>query len=107
MMRPAVRGAIILTFLSIFAVTLYSIIAVKSAGYTPKQIAPHGTNEYLGLEHLFEFFGTFPAWLVFLNVDVPNKQGEMLHFYDELTKSKYCKKHAIMPYLSMLAHAEF
>jgi len=76
---------------------------LKSAGYTPKQIAAHGTIEKLGLEHIFEFFGTFPAFMVFKDVDVPNKQAEMLQVYDHIVSTNYSMNHPIMPYIQMVS----
>ena len=61
------------------------------------------TQEYLGLEHLFEFFGLFPAWFTFVDVDVPNKQADMLTLFDAMTETEYSQKHPIAPYLSMFA----
>ena len=100
-MNPICRGATIFIFLAFFGGMVASIVLLKSAGYTPKQIAPKNTIEYLGLEHVFELFGIFPAWMVFIDVDVPNKQAEMLQLFDEITSTDYSQPHPIPPYITM------
>jgi len=76
---------------------------LKSAGYTPKHLVRSGTNEYLGLEHFLEFFRTFPTFLVFRDVDVPNKQAEMLQVYDHIFSTDYSMQHAIPPHITMVS----
>jgi len=61
------------------------------------------TQEYLGLEHLFELFGLFPAWFAFGDVAVPNKQAEMLTLSDAMAETGYTQNHPIPPSLSMFA----
>lgn len=101
MKKKKVRYGIIFIFLAIFISMLLCIIVLKSAGYTPKQIAPRGTTEDLGLDHLFEFFGTFPAWLVLEEVDVPNEQPEMLQLYNHIVSTGCSMNHPIMLYLQV------
>jgi hypothetical protein len=100
-MKKMVRYSIIFLFLAIFIAMVISIIMLKSTGYSPKQLAREGTIDYLGLEHCFEMFGSFPAFLVFKDVDVPNKQAEMLKVYDHMTRTDHTAPHAIMPYVTM------
>jgi len=76
---------------------------LKSAGYTPKHLVRSGTNEYLGLDHFLEFFRTFPTFLVFRDVDVPNKQAEMLQVYDHIFSTDYSMQHAIPPHITMVS----
>ena len=103
LLKLKTRGTIVAFFWSLFLICVISTVVLKSAGYTPKMIAPRGSIEYLGLEHLFEFFGLFPAWMAFVDVDVPNKQAEMLTLFDAMTGTDYTQKHPIPPYLSMFA----
>ena len=78
-------------------------VTQQSAGYSPKQIAKTGSMEHQALEHVFEWFGLFPGWLMFLNVDVPNRQVQMLEPYDQGVNTKFTRAHPVPPYPSMLA----
>jgi len=75
-------------------------ISGEVVGYKPKDLLPSGSNANRALELYFERFSSFPAWLCFVDVDVPASQSQMLALYDDLTQGSNVEPGIVSPYLS-------
>jgi len=93
----------------IFSVSLLAIgligiscagIVQKTVGYKPAELVEPSDNLHRGLELLFSEFATWPSMLCFVDVDVPNKQQEMLQLYEQVSSTGNTAPFELLPYLS-------
>jgi len=61
------------------------LISNKDIGYNPAEAVKDGSPQYRAVEVFFDEFSSFPAFLCFDDVDVPNSQRDMLTLFSSLT----------------------
>lgn len=86
------------------------LIANKSIGYSPAELFEKSDPNYRSVTLLFRDFALFPSWLCFFDLDIPQKQSDMLELYKEIGSTEFAMYGAFPPYLSllyMLMHGAF
>jgi len=78
------------------------LIANKSIGYSPADLFEKSNPNHRSVGLVFDSFALFPSYLCFYDVDIPEKQAEMLDLYKEVGSTDYAMYGVMPPYLSML-----
>eukprot|EP00928_Gymnodinium_smaydae_P021460 TRINITY_DN18371_c0_g1_i1.p1 TRINITY_DN18371_c0_g1~~TRINITY_DN18371_c0_g1_i1.p1 ORF type:complete len:1029 (+),score=266.97 TRINITY_DN18371_c0_g1_i1:173-3259(+) len=98
-----VSGAVGRWSITIFGVLLMALSAFlvtqKEYGYSPHELFASDDPINRGVELYFGEFSSFPANLVFDNLDVAAHQEEMIDLYMELLKTNYIIDGGEMPWL--------
>lgn len=86
--RPVVQVVMVILSVGLVLISLMGI-ANKSVGYKPGELFSKDIYGQRAIELLFEYFTFFGARIIFVDVDVPRRQGEMIDLYDQVIKAPW------------------
>ena len=99
-MKPIV--AFTVAVLAIAGLTCSCIfIRDKAVGYSIAELFPKQDPNYRAVLLAFEKFTLFPANLVFFDVDIAERQADMLQLYKDLGNTQYAMPGFLPPYLTL------
>merc|ERR1719440_560297 len=77
-----------------------ALFAGKDIGYDPAEVVKHDSPQRRPVQVFFDEFNSFPAFLCFDGVDVPQKQREMLDLFQSITALKHSQEGFVPNYLN-------
>jgi hypothetical protein len=103
--KASVRGRIAASLLVAlcalaFLVTSAVFIADREVGYNPSEVVKDDSPQRRPVEVFFEKFNSFPAFLCFEGVDVPQHQREMLQLFHRVTSQTHTEEGFATNYLT-------
>jgi hypothetical protein len=102
--RMVVKVPVALLACALAALSVASIAVNKDIGFTVWELAPSGSHAQRALQVAFENYQTFHANICFYDLDVPEKQREMLELYDAVTTSHHAMPFDLPPYLTYFSY---